>query len=57
MALFGLACPMCIILMIFVLFYTYLSSYMPIQINNNSEKFTEDERYSSSGRTNLDFNK
>lgn len=57
MALFGLACPMCIILMIFVLFYTYFSSYMPTQINSNSENFTEAERYSPSLCTNLDFNK
>jgi len=50
MALFGLACPMCIIIIVGLLLY--------IRMNNISftEKFTGAERYIPSRCKNLDFN-
>ena len=56
MALFGLACPMCILLMMFLLFYNYFYSYLQIKINNNIENFTDSERYFPSHSENLNFN-
>lgn len=53
MALFGLACPMCVLIIIGLLLYIKANN---ITNKRMSENFTGAERYYPSRCTNLDFN-
>ena len=57
MALFGLACPMCIIIIVGLLMYIKANSIGKMRQVVRSEGFTAAERYYPSKCTNLDFNK